>query len=56
MSKVILVTKPADLKSGRRCLNCGRDISDKRKDAEFCCSTCRISYRCGGRFPSRYYN
>lgn len=28
----------------RRCLNCGKDISNKRKDAKFCCSTCWQGY------------
>lgn len=29
---------------GRRCLNCGTDISHKRKDAKFCSDSCRASY------------
>jgi protein-arginine kinase activator protein McsA len=31
-------------KEVRRCLNCGKDISDKRKDAKFCCNTCYQGY------------
>lgn len=28
----------------RRCLNCGKDISNKRKDAKFCCNLCWQGY------------
>lgn len=28
----------------RRCLNCGKDISNKRKDARFCSNACWQGY------------
>lgn len=28
----------------RRCLNCGKDISDKRKHAKFCSQACYQGY------------
>lgn len=28
----------------RRCLNCGKDISNKRANAKFCCKGCYQTY------------
>lgn len=42
--KVILVTKPTST-NVRRCLNCGKDISHKRSDAQFCCPVCYEAYK-----------
>jgi predicted nucleic acid-binding Zn ribbon protein len=33
--------------SEHRCLSCGADISDKRKDAKYCSARCRMRYRRG---------
>lgn len=41
--KVIVVTKPTIIGT-RRCLNCGKDISHKRSDAQFCCPVCYEAY------------
>lgn len=41
--KVIIVAKHSE-KEVRRCKNCGRDITNKRKDAQFCCTECREGY------------
>lgn len=56
MPKVILVKQKTDEQPVRRCKNCGKDISNKRRDAEFCCPICRISFTGGGKWKSRYYN
>lgn len=56
MSKVILVKRTTDEQPVRRCKNCGKDISDKKKGAQFCCKICYASYMNGGKLKSRYYN
>lgn len=56
MCKVFIVKKITNEQPLRRCKNCGVDITNKRKDAEFCCPICRISYNNDGKFKSRYYN
>ena len=33
-----------DTQEVRRCLNCGKDISNKRKNAKFCCNECWQGY------------
>ena len=37
--------KKTETKEVRRCLNCGKDISNKRKDAKFCCNACWQGYQ-----------
>lgn len=46
----------------RRCLNCGKDISNKRKDAKFCCNLCWQGYHSETttpieppKLPSKYF-
>ena len=56
MSKVIVVKQETDGKAVRRCKNCGKDISNKRKDAQFCCKICYMSYTNRDRFAGRYYS
>lgn len=34
-------TDASVLPTARRCLNCGTDITHRRSDAKYCCSTCR---------------
>lgn len=41
--KVIYVTKPSSTNT-RRCLNCGKDISNKKSNAQFCCPACYQGY------------
>lgn len=38
--KTIIVKNQVPIKEKRVCLNCGTDISHKRRDAKFCCSAC----------------
>lgn len=56
MHKVILVKNTTNEQPVRRCLNCGQDISNKRKGAIYCSKLCRMSYLDNGKFRSRYYN
>ena len=56
MPRVFLVKQKTDEQPVRRCKNCGKDISNKRKGAEFCCKICYMSYIGKGIFKSRYYN
>ena len=42
--RIILVKNPITINATRRCLNCGTDISHKRKDARFCCPACYEGY------------
>lgn len=56
MPKVILVKKITNEQPVRRCLNCGKDISNKRKDAKFCSKTCWTSFNIDGTFTNRFYN
>ena len=44
MGKVILVKQATNEQPIRHCKNCGKDISNKRRNAQFCCPTCRVSY------------
>ena len=48
---VFLKKKPSN-DNVRRCLNCGKDISNKRKDAKFCSNQCWQGYN----FISPRYN
>ena len=50
MPRVFLVKQKTDEQPVRRCKNCGKDISNKRKGAEFCCKTCWVSYNQQGKF------
>lgn len=43
MSKVIIAKKPT-MYVGRVCLNCGADLSNRRADAKFCCTSCYTAY------------
>ena len=43
MKKVVIVKKETQ-QNFRRCLNCGADISNKRKDAQFCNKICYKAY------------
>ena len=56
MPKVILVKQTTNEQPVRRCKNCGKDIGNKRKDAQFCCKVCYMAYTNNGTFKSRYYN
>lgn len=53
MSKTILVKKQTDEQPVRRCKNCGKDIGDKKKGAQFCCKQCWTSYNQEGKFYRR---
>ncbi len=56
MGKVLIVKKTTNEQEVRRCKNCGMDISNKKKTAQFCCRTCWQSYTSGGKFQVKYYN
>lgn len=44
MKKVFVVKKKEQKQDFRRCLNCGADISNKRKGARFCNKICYKAY------------
>lgn len=56
MSKIIYVKKAGVEKPIRNCKNCGKDISNKKKGAQFCCRECWLGYTTQGKLRSRYYN
>lgn len=41
----VFITKKPTNDNVRRCLNCGKDISNKRKNARFCSNACCQGYK-----------